>query len=85
MAEKGVELTHGSGKDGRITKEDVLHAKTAMGKPGPRGSEHKKMSVLRRKVAERLVAVKNETAMLTTFNEVDMKAVMDVERHIKKI
>ena len=85
MAEKGVELTHGSGKDGRITKEDVLLAKTAMGKgPGPRGSEHKKMSVLRRKVAERLVAVKNETAMLTTFNEVDMKAIMDLRKTYKE-
>ena len=85
MAEKGVELTHGSGKDGRITKEDVLLAKTAMGKgPGPRGSEHKKMSVLRRKVAERLVAVKNETAMLTTFNEVDMKPIMDLRKTYKE-
>ena len=85
MAEKGLEITHGSGKDGRITKEDVLLAKTAMGKgPGPRGSEHKKMSVLRRKVAERLVAVKNETAMLTTFNEVDMKAIMDLRKIYKE-
>ena len=85
MAEKGLELTHGSGKDGRITKEDVLLAKTAMGKgPGPRGSEHKKMSVLRRKVAERLVAVKNETAMLTTFNEVDMKPIMDLRKTYKE-
>lgn len=85
MAEKGVELTHGSGKAGRITKEDVLLAKTAMGKgPGPRGSEHKKMSVLRRKVAERLVAVKNETAMLTTFNEVDMKPIMDLRKTYKE-
>ena len=85
MAEKGVEITHGSGKDGRITKEDVLLAKTAMGKGhGPRGSEHKKMSVLRRKVAERLVAVKNETAMLTTFNEVDMKAIMDLRKIYKE-
>ena len=85
MAEKGVELTHGSGKDGRITKEDVLLAKTAMGKgPGPRDSEHKKMSVLRRKVAERLVAVKNETAMLTTFNEVDMIAIMNLRKKYKE-
>ena len=85
MAEKGLELIHGSGKDGRITKEDVLLAKTAMGKgPGPRGSEHKKMSVLRRKVAERLVAVKNETAMLTTFNEVDMKPIMDLRKTYKE-
>ena len=85
MAEKGVDITHGSGKDGRITKEDVLLAKTAMGHgPGSRGSEHKKMSVLRRKVAERLVAVKNETAMLTTFNEVDMKAIMDLRKIYKE-
>jgi len=58
MAEKGVEITQGSGKDGRVTKEDVVKAKTAMGNgPGPRGLERKKMSVLRRKVAERLVSV----------------------------
>jgi len=84
MAEQGVELTEGSGKGGRITKEDVVKAKTAMGKgPGPRGTERKKMSVLRRKVAERLVSVKNETAMLTTFNEVDMKPIMDLRKVYK--
>ena len=84
MAEQGVEITQGSGKGGRITKEDVVKAKTAMGNgPGPRGVERKKMSVLRRKVAERLVSVKNETAMLTTFNEVDMKPIMDL-RNIYK-
>ena len=85
MAEQGVELTQGSGKGGRITKEDVAKAKTAMGNgPGPRGSERKKMSVLRRKVAERLVSVKNETAMLTTFNEVDMKPIMDLRKVYKE-
>jgi len=85
MAEKGVDITQGSGKGGRITKEDVVKAKTAMGNgPGPRGVERKKMSVLRRKVAERLVSVKNETAMLTTFNEVDMKPIMDLRKIYKE-
>jgi len=85
MDEQGVELAQGSGKGGRITKEDVVKAKTAMGNgPGPRGSERKKMSVLRRKVAERLVSVKNETAMLTTFNEVDMKPIMDLRKIYKE-
>ena len=84
MAEQSVEIEKGSGKDGRITKEDVVKAKTAMGTgPGPRGVERKKMSVLRRKVAERLVSVKNETAMLTTFNEVDMKPIMDLRKIYK--
>jgi 2-oxoglutarate dehydrogenase E2 component (dihydrolipoamide succinyltransferase) len=64
----------GTGKDGRITKEDAVNAVPSMGTPtgGNRGSERTKLSMLRRKVAERLVAAKNETAMLTTFNEVDM-------------
>ena len=64
----------GTGRDGRITKEDALNAVPSMGTPtgGTRGSERTKLSMLRRKVAERLVSAKNETAMLTTFNEVDM-------------
>lgn len=64
----------GTGKEGRITKEDALTATPSMGTPtgGNRGSERTKLSMLRRKVAERLVAAKNETAMLTTFNEVNM-------------
>ena len=64
----------GTGKDGRITKEDAVNAVPSMGTPtgGTRGSERTKLSMLRRKVAERLVSAKNETAMLTTFNEVDM-------------
>ena len=64
----------GTGKAGRITKEDAVNAVPSMGTPtgGNRGSERTKLSMLRRKVAERLVAAKNETAMLTTFNEVNM-------------
>lgn len=67
----------GTGKDGRITKEDAINAVPSMGTPtgGNRGSERTKLSMLRRKVAERLVSAKNETAMLTTFNEVDMSAI----------
>jgi len=75
----------GTGKDGRITKEDAVNAVPSMGTPagGSRGSERTKLSMLRRKVAERLVAVKNETAMLTTFNEVDMKAIFDLRKDFK--
>lgn len=64
----------GTGKGGRITKDDAINAVPSMGTPtgGNRGSERTKLSMLRRKVAERLVSAKNETAMLTTFNEVDM-------------
>ncbi|WP_333599295.1 2-oxoglutarate dehydrogenase complex dihydrolipoyllysine-residue succinyltransferase [Flavobacterium sp.] len=64
----------GTGREGRITKDDAVNAVPSMGTPtgGNRGSERTKLSMLRRKVAERLVAAKNETAMLTTFNEVDM-------------
>jgi len=77
----------GTGRDGRITKEDAVKAVPSMGTPGidaERGSERKKLSMLRRKVAERLVAVKNETAMLTTFNEVDMKPIFDLRKQFKE-
>ena len=76
----------GSGKDGRITKEDALKAMPAMGTPGTgsRGVERKKLSMLRRKVAERLVSVKNETAMLTTFNEVNMQPIFDLRKTYKE-
>ncbi|MGG5578285.1 2-oxoglutarate dehydrogenase complex dihydrolipoyllysine-residue succinyltransferase [Myroides sp. C15-4] len=75
----------GTGKDGRITKEDALNAKHAMGTPtgGPRGEERKKMSMLRRKVAERLVEAKNTTAMLTTFNEVNLTNVNKLRSEYK--
>jgi 2-oxoglutarate dehydrogenase E2 component (dihydrolipoamide succinyltransferase) len=85
MVENGIDNVFGSGKGGRILKEDVVKAKASMGIGfGSRGSENKKMSVLRRKVAERLVAVKNETAMLTTFNEIDMKPIMDLRKIYKE-
>ncbi len=85
MAEHNIVTTKGTGKDGRITKEDAIKAVASMGTPtgGTRSIESKKMSVLRRKVAERLVSVKNETAMLTTFNEVDMSCVMEVRSQYK--
>lgn len=75
----------GTGKNGRITKEDALRA-VAMGKAkGSRGMERKKLSMLRRKVAQRLVSVKNETAMLTTFNEVNMQPIFDLRSEYKEI
>ena len=91
MAEKSLSNEHliGSGKDGRITKQDVLQAlesgSTSSGalNGGTRGTRREKMSMLRRKIAERLVAVKNETAMLTTFNEIDMKPIMDLRAKYK--
>jgi 2-oxoglutarate dehydrogenase E2 component (dihydrolipoamide succinyltransferase) len=75
----------GTGKDGRITKEDAVSAIPSMGTPtgGNRGSSRTKLSMLRRKVAERLVAAKNETAMLTTFNEVNMSPINAVRNEYK--
>ncbi|MEY4288788.1 MAG: Dihydrolipoyllysine succinyltransferase component of 2-oxoglutarate dehydrogenase complex [Bacteroidota bacterium] len=79
-----------SGKDGRITKQDVIEAMSAgfstdaaKAWGGSRNQSREKMSMLRRKIAERLVSVKNETAMLTTFNEVDMKPIMDLRAKYK--
>jgi len=87
LDEKSIQPTQvkGSGRDGRITKEDAIKAVPSMGTPagGVRSSERTKMSMLRRKVAERLVTVKNETAMLTTFNEVDMKPIFDLRNEFK--
>ncbi len=80
----------GSGANGRSTKSDVLQfmsggISTSAGGVwgGTRDTRREKMSMLRRKVAERLVGVKNDTAMLTTFNEVDMKTVMDLRKKYK--
>ncbi|GEC78611.1 2-oxoglutarate dehydrogenase complex dihydrolipoyllysine-residue succinyltransferase [Flavobacterium aquatile] len=75
----------GTGKDGRITKDDAVNATPSMGTPtgGNRGSERTKLSMLRRKVAERLVAAKNETAMLTTFNEVNMTPINLIRNEYK--
>lgn len=89
LIEKGIDTStvEGTGKDGRITKEDAIKAVPSMGstpKNGSRGTERKKMSMLRRKVAERLVAVKSETAMLTTFNEVNMQPIFDLRSQFKE-
>ncbi|MBA6157115.1 2-oxoglutarate dehydrogenase complex dihydrolipoyllysine-residue succinyltransferase [Tenacibaculum sp. S7007] len=89
LAEKGIDASSvkGTGKDGRITKEDAVKAVPSMGTQpanGSRGTERKKMSMLRRKVAERLVAVKSETAMLTTFNEVNMQPIFDLRKQYKE-
>ncbi|WP_028296790.1 2-oxoglutarate dehydrogenase complex dihydrolipoyllysine-residue succinyltransferase [Olivibacter sitiensis] len=111
LKEKGIDPTNikGTGKDGRITKEDALKAEKsapkketttpaaatapkAESKPssavktsatGERNERREKMSSLRKTIAKRLVAVKNETAMLTTFNEVDMKPIMDLRNKYK--
>ncbi|MBK7130123.1 MAG: 2-oxoglutarate dehydrogenase complex dihydrolipoyllysine-residue succinyltransferase [Crocinitomicaceae bacterium] len=93
MDENGIssQQVNGTGKGGRITKSDVVNLMAAgfstestQGWGGSRNQNREKMSMLRRKVAERLVSVKNETAMLTTFNEVDMKPIMDIREKYKK-
>ncbi|MCW4469711.1 2-oxoglutarate dehydrogenase complex dihydrolipoyllysine-residue succinyltransferase [Flavobacterium sp. MFBS3-15] len=75
----------GTGKGGRITKDDAVNHVPSMGTPtgGNRGSEKTKLSMLRRKVAERLVSAKNETAMLTTFNEVNMTPINNIRNEYK--
>lgn len=92
LSEKGIDpqAVKGSGIDGRITKEDAQAANRSEVKsavatiaPGSRAMRSEKMSSLRKTVAKRLVAVKNETAMLTTFNEVDMQAIMDIRAKYK--
>ncbi|MBN9283531.1 MULTISPECIES: 2-oxoglutarate dehydrogenase complex dihydrolipoyllysine-residue succinyltransferase [Flavobacterium] len=88
LDEKNIQPTEivGTGKGGRITKDDAVNAVPSMGTPtgGSRGSERTKLSMLRRKVAERLVSAKNETAMLTTFNEVDMSAIYALREEYKE-
>lgn len=88
LDEKGIDKSSvsGSGRDGRITKEDAVNAVPSMGSPtgGSRGETRSKLSMLRRKVAERLVSAKNETAMLTTFNEVDMSAIFELRGKYKE-
>ncbi|MDC3366017.1 2-oxoglutarate dehydrogenase complex dihydrolipoyllysine-residue succinyltransferase [Flavobacteriaceae bacterium] len=89
LAEKNIEAStiKGTGKAGRITKEDAVKVVPSMGtmpEDGTRGTTRKKMSMLRRKVAERLVAVKSETAMLTTFNEVNMQPIFDLRAQYKE-
>lgn len=94
IRENGIDASkiNGTGKDGRIIKSDVLDyiaagfdaSSIVQGWGGTRDSENKKMSSLRRKIAQRLVSVKQETAMLTTFNEVDMKPIMDIRKKYKQ-
>lgn len=89
LSEKGIDSVSvdGTGRNGRVTKEDALNAVPSMGSNsalGDRDSSRTKLSMLRRKVAERLVQAKNETAMLTTFNEVDMSAIFDIRKRYKE-
>ena len=89
LAEKGMDALTivGTGKDGRVTKEDAIKAVPSMGQAinvDGRGSKRSKLSMLRRKVAERLVSAKNETAMLTTFNEVDMSPIFALRKQYKE-
>ncbi len=88
LDEKGIDsaAVKGTGREGRITKEDAVSAVPSMGSPtgGSRGESRSKLSMLRRKVAERLVAAKNETAMLTTFNEVDMSPIFALRKEYKE-
>jgi 2-oxoglutarate dehydrogenase E2 component (dihydrolipoamide succinyltransferase) len=95
MADKGINpgAISGTGRDGRVLQQDVIAALAAGFDPasafakggweGTREVRRERMSMLRRKVADRLVGVKNETAMLTTFNEVDMKPIMDLRKKYK--
>lgn len=89
LDEKNIQTSDiiGTGKDGRITKDDAVNAVPSMGTPtgGSRGTERTKLSMLRRKVAERLVAAKNETAMLTTFNEVNMTPINTLRNEYKDV
>ena len=89
LTEKGIDQKAivGSGRDGRITKEDAIKAVPSMGKAinqEGRGSSKSKMSMLRRKVAERLVEAKNTTAMLTTFNEINMTPIFELRKKYKE-
>lgn len=100
LSEKGISADHvsGTGRDGRITKEDAVNAKASAAEkasapksaaaphspaPGSREQRREKMTSLRKTVSRRLVSVKNETAMLTTFNEVNMKPIMDIRSKYK--
>ncbi|NIF04953.1 2-oxoglutarate dehydrogenase complex dihydrolipoyllysine-residue succinyltransferase [Chryseobacterium sp. Tr-659] len=92
LDEKGMDAAQvsGTGRDGRITKTDAeLAAVPALGgspltATGSRSTTTTKLSVLRRKIAQRLVSVKNETAMLTTFNEVDMSEIFRLRKLYKE-
>ena len=89
LSEKNISVTNvsGSGKGGRITKDDALKALPKVDLKEivrDRKVDYKKLSMLRRKVAQRLVAVKNQTAMLTTFNEVNMSPILEIREKYKE-
>ena len=89
LSEKGIQPNEivGTGRDGRVTKQDAVDAVPSMGTPpihGTREDSRKKLSMLRRKVAQRLVSAKNETAMLTTFNEVNMSPIFALRNEFKE-
>ena len=85
-SDKGIDITEIKAKGDKITKDDVLKIVPAMGSSNDEGrSENReKLSMLRRKVAERLVSVKNETAMLTTFNEADLSNIFELRKKYKE-
>ena len=84
IREQNLKDVIGTGKGGRITKQDVMSSKPAMGTgKGERKITRKRLSTLRRKLANRLVVVKNETAMLTTFNEVNMSVINAIRSQYK--
>ena len=89
LSEKNIPIgsVSGSGRGGRITKDDALKALPKVDLKAivkDRNIESKKLSMLRRKVAQRLVAVKNQTAMLTTFNEVNMTPIFELRKKYKE-
>ena len=85
-SDKGIDINEIKAKGDKITKDDVLKIVPAMGSSNDEGrSENReKLSMLRRKVAERLVSVKNETAMLTTFNEADLSNIFELRKKYKE-
>jgi 2-oxoglutarate dehydrogenase E2 component (dihydrolipoamide succinyltransferase) len=90
LEEKGIDSVSvkGSGRSGRISKEDAIKALPKIDLDAiskNRSITSKKMSLLRRKVAERLVSVKNQTAMLTTFNEVNMSSIFELRKKYKEL
>jgi len=89
LSEKNISVSNvsGSGRGGRITKDDALKALPKVDLNAivkDRNIESKKLSMLRRKVAQRLVAVKNQTAMLTTFNEINMTPIFELRKKYKE-
>ena len=85
-SEKGIDLNVIKTKGEKITKDDVLKVVPAMGSSidDTRVESREKLSMLRRKVSERLVSVKNETAMLTTFNEADLTKIFEIRKKYKE-